>query len=205
VRWQIRKTAPFPLEEAVISFTRGARATEGAQEFLVSAARRDVIQQYEQVCTLAGVHAGLIDLATLSVVNGVLAGTSAPSDDWLLVHVTPGYTTLTVIRNDTVIFFRNRADDAEGTLADLIHQTAMYYEDRLRGTGFARVMLAGGAVVPGGANALRRTFEERLGLSVEPVDPRAAATLVDRINASPELLDALAPLVGILLRERKAA
>lgn len=205
VRWQIRKTAPFPLEEAVVSFTPGARPAEGGQEYVVTAARQDIIQQYEQACAQAGVHAGLVDLATFSIVNGVLASSNAPGGDWLLVHVTPSYTTLTVIRSNNVIFFRNRADDAEGTLADLIHQTAMYYEDRLQGTGFARVMLAGGAVVPGGADALRRSLEERLGLTVEAVDPRSAAMLVDRIIASPELLDALAPLVGILLRERKAA
>jgi hypothetical protein len=42
-------------------------------------------------------------------------------------------------------------------------------------------------------------------LTVESVDPRASAALRDRIIASPELLDALAPLVGILLRERKVA
>jgi hypothetical protein len=33
------------------------------------------------------------------------------------------------------------------------------------------------------------------------VDPRAAATLTDRIIAAPALLDALAPLVGLLLRD----
>ena len=177
MRWQIKKTAPFPLEQAVVSFTPGARLAEGGQEFVVAVARRDVIAQYEQACALAGVHAGLVDLATFSIVNGVLASRAIPAGDWLLVHVTPSYTTLTVIRDGNVILFRNRGDDAEGTLADLVHQTAMYYEDRLQGGGFSRVMLAGGAAVPGGADALRRNLEERLGLTVEPVDPRAAAAL----------------------------
>jgi type IV pilus assembly protein PilM len=205
VRWQIKKTAPFPLDDAVVTFTPGARLAEGGQEFVVAVARRDNVAQYEQVCTLAGVHAGLVDLATFSIVNGVLASRAIPAGDWLLVHVTPSYTTLTVIRDGNVILFRNRVDDAEGTLADLVHQTSMYYEDRLQGVGFSRVTLAGGAAGHGGAAALRQNLEERLGLSVEPVDPRAAAALVDRINASPELLDTLAPLVGILVRERKAA
>jgi hypothetical protein len=44
-----------------------------------------------------------------------------------------------------------------------------------------------------------------LKVSVTAVDPREAAGLMDRIGASPELLDVLAPLVGALLRERKAA
>jgi hypothetical protein len=34
------------------------------------------------------------------------------------------------------------------------------------------------------------------------VDPRTAAALTDRIAAPPELLDALAPMVGLLLRDR---
>ena len=205
VRWQVKKTSPFPLEQAVVTFTKGAPPREGGQEFVVAVARQDIIEQYEQACTHAHVHAGLVDLATFSIVNGILGSPTVPAGDWLLVHVTPVYTTLTVIRDSHVIFFRNRSDDAEGTLADLVHQTAMYYEDRLHGAGFARVMLAGAAFVPGGAEALRRSLEERLGLKVEPVDPRSAAAVADRINASPELLDALAPLVGILLRERKAA
>jgi type IV pilus assembly protein PilM len=204
VRWQIKKTAPFPVEQAVVSFTPGARHADG-QEFIVAAARQDIIEQYEQACAAAGVDAGLVDLATFSVVNGVLGSPAAPGGDWLLVHVTPTYTTLTVVRDGHVIFFRNRDNDAEGTLADVVHQTAMYYEDRLLGTGFSRVLLAGGAMVAGGAEALRRSLEERLGIAVEAVDPRASAALRDRITASPELLDALAPLVGILLRDRKAA
>jgi hypothetical protein len=39
---------------------------------------------------------------------------------------------------------------------------------------------------------------------VDAVDPRNAATLMDRITANSELLDALAPLVGLLARERAA-
>jgi hypothetical protein len=81
----------------------------------------------------------------------------------------------------------------------------MYYEDRLHGAGFARVLIAGAARLPSGAESVRRDLEQRLRIGVEAVDPRSAAALQDRIAASPELLDVLAPLVGMLLRERKAA
>jgi len=205
VRWQIKKSAPFPIEEAVVGFTAGATYPDGAHEFIVAAARHDIVEQYEQACAAAGAYAGLVDLATFSVVNGVLAGSAAPKGDWLLVHATASYATLTVVRDGHMIFFRSRDKEADGTLADVVHQTAMYYEDRLHGVGFTRVLLAGGATTPGGAEGLRRNLEERLGVAVEAVDPRSAAALRDRITASPELLDALAPLVGILIRERKAA
>ena len=213
VKWQVKKTAPFPMEQAVVSIAPGALSAEGASEFVVSIARADVIQQYEQACVMAGLHAGLVDLATFSVINSILAGSSAPAGDastgagrdWLLVHVTDTYLTLAVMRDRAMLFFRNRSEEGEGTLADLIHQTAMYYEDRLHGAGFARVVIAGAGRLPSGAESVRRDLEQRLKIGVEAVDPRTAASLQDRIAASPELLDVLAPLVGMLLRERKAA
>src|SRR5215831_5312299 len=73
VRWQVRKTAPFPIEEAQVSYVPALRHADG-QEFLVSLARRDVIQEYEGLCAEAGAHAGLVDLATFNVVNVLLAG-----------------------------------------------------------------------------------------------------------------------------------
>ena len=205
VKWQVKKTAPFPMEQATVSIAPGALSADGASEFVVSIARADVIHQYEQACVMAGLHAGLVDLATFSVINSIMAGASAPAGDWLLVHVTDTYLTLAVMRDRAMLFFRNRSEEGEGTLADLIHQTAMYYEDRLNGKGFARVVIAGAARLPSGAESVRRDLEQRLRIGVEAVDPRTAAALQDRIGASPELLDVLAPLVGMLMRERKAA
>jgi hypothetical protein len=81
----------------------------------------------------------------------------------------------------------------------------MYYEDRLQGAGFSQVLLAGGAGARDAADIdqVRRSLEERLRTRVAAVDPRTAVTLTDRIGASPALLDTLAPLVGLLLRDHK--
>lgn len=203
VRWQVRKSAPFPIDQAVVSIAPGARGADGGSEFVVALSRADVIHQYEQVCLMAGAHAGLVDLSTFGVLNSVLSGNAVPPGDWLLVHVTDTYLTLAVVRDNALLFFRNRGEE-EGTIADLIHQTAMYYEDRLNGAGFSRVLVAGAARLPDGADSVRR-LEERLRVSVEEVDPRGAAALQDRIGASAELLDVLSPLIGMLLRERKVA
>lgn len=211
VRWQVRKTAPFAIEEAQVSYVPGLHAPDG-QEFIVTLARRDIVLEYEALCGDAGAHAGVVDLSTPNVVNAVLAGESgSPSSvaDWMLVNVAADYATIAILKGPHLIFFRNRTADADGTLADLVHQSAMYYEDRLRGAGFARAVLAG-AATSGPAHAAdieqaRRTIEERLGVAVQAVDPRAAAALTDRIAAGPQLLDALAPLVGVLLRDREQA
>jgi len=205
VRWQVRKSAPFAIEEAQVSYVPALRADEG-QEFVVSLARRSVIEEYEGLCAEVGAHAGIVDLSTVNIINAVLAGSAAPAGDWLLVNVASDYTSIALLRGASLIFFRNRAADTEGTLADLVHQTAMYYEDRLKGAGFARVILAGAGAAPiehaPEIEEARRSLEDRLQTTVEAVDPRAAAALTDRIVAGPALLDALTPLVGLLLRDR---
>jgi len=208
VRWQVRKSAPFPIEEAQVSYVQGQRAADG-QEMIVSLARRVVIEEYERLCTDAGAYAGLVDLATFNVINAVLAGSAAAQSagDWLLVNVAPDSASIALLRGPHLIFFRNRAAETDGTLADLVHQTAMYYQDRLQGAGFSRVLLAGGLGVRGGADLdqVRQTLEERLTTQVSAVDPRTAATIADRIAPSPALLDTLTPLVGLLTRDRHAA
>jgi Tfp pilus assembly PilM family ATPase len=73
VRWQVRKSAPFAIDEACVSYTPGARAADGSAEFVVVLARRDVVEEYERACADAGAYAGLVDLATFSVLNPVLA------------------------------------------------------------------------------------------------------------------------------------
>ena len=211
IRWQVRKAAPFRLEDAQISYMPGQKTPDGATEFVVVMARRDIIREYEAVCEGAGAQAGVVDLASFNVINSVLAGSQAPSDDWLLVHVTQEDATMAILRGDQLVFFRNRSADGEAGLADMVHQTAMYYEDRLSGAGFRRVVLAGAGspATHGGPAAqdtdyLRRALEQRLGAKVDAVDPRNAASLMDRITANAELLDSLAPLVGLLARERAA-
>lgn len=208
VKWQVRKAAPFRIEDAQLTYMPSLTAADGSTEFIVVMARKDVIREYEAVCEGAGAQVGIVDLATFNVINAQLAGPQRPTDDWLLVHVTHEDATMAILRGDALVFFRNRIADGETGLADMVHQTAMYYEDRLSGSGFGRVVLAGGGspAAEGGQDAdyLRRALEQRLGTKVDAVDPRQAATLMDRISVNSELLDALAPLVGLLARDRAA-
>jgi len=199
IRWQVRKAAPFAIEEAQVSYV-DAGASAGGHEFLVTLARRDVIREYEALLEAHGAHPGLVDLSTFNVVNTVLAGPAAPAADWLLVNVAADWASIAILRGPQVIFFRTRSADSDGTLADLVHQTAMYYEDRLEGAGFSRVVLSGASNAAADGDDVLRNLEERLAMSVEIVDVRAAAGLTDRITAAPALLDTLAPLAGLLLR-----
>jgi Tfp pilus assembly PilM family ATPase len=207
IRWQVRKAAPFKIEDAQVSWVPGITPAEGGREYIVTVARRDIIESYERACEAAGAYPGIVDLATVNLVNAVLAtdARGGPAADWLLVHVAADYSTMAVVRGSRVIFFRTRASEKDDDLADLVHQTAMYHEDRLGGGGFARVVLAGASLRgPDVGDHLRRELESRLGARVEALDFRGAVALRDRIAAAPELLDSLAPAIGLILRERVA-
>jgi type IV pilus assembly protein PilM len=204
VRWQLKKSAPFPVDDACVTYNAGGQR-DGGQEFLVAMARHEIVREYEGVCDEAGTYAGLVDLATLSVLNLFLSSREVPQGDWLVVHMQPEYTTLAILRGQDVIFYRSRPEGDDDSLADLVHQTEMYYQDRLSGQGFQHVLLGGSGRVPGSLHSAARSLEERLGAAVEPIDPTRVAGLRDRITVSPELMDLLAPLVGMLVRTRREA
>jgi type IV pilus assembly protein PilM len=204
IRWQVKKSLPFPVEEACVAHAAGVRSGAGG-EFVTVAAHRDTVREYEGVCDDAGIHAGVVDLSSLGVLDMYLAGDALAAGDALVVHVRPEYTSIAILRRGDLIFFRTNPEGEGESLSDVVHQTAMYYQDRLNGERFAHVFAGGATRQPGGVERARREIEARLGQSVEPLDARIAATFAERVTAAPEQLAALAPLVGLMLRARKGA
>ncbi len=200
IRWQLRKATPFPIDDAQVAhFTASGH---GASTMIAAVvARREVIAEYEQIAAGAGIHAGLVDLASFNVMNAAIGAGLAPAEDWLLVHRHQEATTLAILRGRDLLFYRHRTSVDEEPLGALVHQTAMYHEDRLGGGGFTRVLVSGGSA---DAEAAREEIRARLNVPVATIDVRAAAGLGDRIDAGHDLLAALAAPVGILIRERAA-
>jgi Tfp pilus assembly PilM family ATPase len=204
VRWQVRKSVPFPIEQSQVSWTPGVTDANGT-DYVVTVARQDIVQDYEEAVAAAGVQVGLVDLATFNLVNLVLAGDAAAAGtgDWLLVHVTPDASTMAIVRDGALLLFRHRSVDGDGSLSDLGHQTAMYYEDRLGGRGLSRAVLAArdvGAGVLGDLQALGRAIEQRVGRPVVEIDPRALVRIAAESGSGERA--AIAAPVGVLLRER---
>jgi type IV pilus assembly protein PilM len=204
IRWQVKKAVPFPIEGAQVGFATSGDLEGGGREYLVVVMRRDIVESYERLIQAAGTHPGLVDLASLNVVNLVLAGDRAAgqqvSSDWLLVHLVPQTGTLAILRAGHLVFYRNRLSDGQEALVDLVHQTAMYYEDRLGGQGFSRVVLSATTealrVEP---SDVSRILEERLGSRVEVIDPQRAARLDGHAASQDDFVSIAAPL-GALLR-----
>ena len=204
IRWQVKKSTPFPVDDACLTYAPGARSASGS-EFVVVVARRETVREYEGVCEQVGIEAGLVDISTFGVINLFLSSNLGTGGDWLVVHMRPEFTSIAILRRDDMLFFRNRAEGDAEALEDVVHQTAMYYQDRLEGRGFSRILLGGIGRLQGEVDLARRNLEARMGTVVEPIDPTRGAALTDRIHATPELMATLSPLVGMLLRTRREA
>ena len=206
IRWNVKKSVPFPVEDAVMSYVP-TTVDGGITTLAAVVSRRDVIAEYEAITDSICAHAGIVDIASFNVVNTALASGMAPKGDWLIVCLADGSTTILIMRNASLMFHRHKPAADSEPLSALVHQTAMYHEDRLGGTRFARVFVSGGVggIFGGGHDRARQEIATRLEAEVQALDVRAAAALTERGTVSPELLDALAAPVGALLRERGAA
>lgn len=195
--WQVHKAVPFRVEDAQIGCTPGVPGRDGGQEYVVALIRRDIVEEYEAVCADTGAHAGLLDLASFNLINASIAMSPPLHADWLLVHLASGYSTLAIIRGQDLIFFRNRPTRTTGDLADLVHQTAMYYEDRLEGNGLTRTVLVDSSHAGDASGAARHALKERLGTAAEPlVWDRATRGL----GVDATTLDPLAASLGLVIR-----
>ena len=189
VKFQIRKATPFRVEDSQVSFAPGDRSPEG-QEYVVVQARRDIVAEYEQVCDGAGATPGVVDLSTFGLAQCALLTTPDLTGDWLLIHGAADGATIAIYRGRHPVFFRRRGADGDAHLGELVHQTAMYYQDRLGGGGFARV-LAGGTPASALTGDAWAGIQTRLGVQAEVVAPGGGA----RVDAG--LADAIPPAFGV--------
>lgn len=157
IRWHVKKATPFPIEDSVLSFVTAA-VENGNTTFAAVAASRAVIMEYESIADAIGAEAGVVDVSSLSIMNSAIATGLAPQGDWLLVSLAPDSTTIAIMRGASLLFHRHRATVDDEPLSALVHQTAMYYEDRLGGTQFQRVVLSGG-----GTDAIRDLAKREIG------------------------------------------
>lgn len=203
LRWQARRSVPFDVDEAQLDWTRGGLTADGEQAFVVVLAHRAVVEEYEGICTAAGVHAGRVDLAGFGLIEAALAcGAADAGADWLLVHAGEGSSTLAVVRGRHPLLFRTVADGPP--LGDLVHQTAMYYEDRIGGGGFSRALVAGGGA-PARIDEVEQIVGDRLAITVERIAAKLLPLLPDRRGLDAAALDGLTAPLGLLLGQSAAA
>jgi hypothetical protein len=192
VRFRLRKSVPFDIREARVAFASPGSRSE--DPVLVAAIFKPVLEAYEGACRDAGVHAGLVELSGLALLNAAFG--ALPPADRLLINWDDGYVTLLLARGEWPIVVRTLtgAPAAQpGEVAREVAHTVLYYRERLGGTNLQQAVLRCTVLPPDEAAA---QLEPSLGLMPEtlPVwEPLRAAGLKD---AGQSLAAAAACLVG---------
>lgn len=172
VRFRLKKSVPFEVETAMVSYIEQPRSTNGAAgsqvEILAAVIASDIVAQYEAPFRAAGFHPGLVTTSALAALN-LLASDGIT----LLVKLSGRVLSVLVLQDNAVRLSRcvemegGRVEDLESVL----HPTIAYIEDQLKGRP-KQIWLAGFGPEMG---QLAARWESEWGVSVQPIRSRFGA------------------------------
>jgi type IV pilus assembly protein PilM len=197
LRFKLKKSIPFRIEEARISYFVDTGSPDYRSSSLwVTVMNLQVLRQYEELIqSTVGSECGLVDLSTFNLMN--LAHSEIRTNGWeqedhLYVNLNRNYISLGITQKQRLMFFRSRELERhngvmEEAMAE-IHPTLMFYMDKLGGQQFARAFVY----------ALERP--EELSRNLEQTH-NLKAVILNPVSTRESKL--FAPLLG-LLTSRKA-
>ena len=161
IRFRIRKSVPFDVETAAISYF--VQPAEGKKlDVVVVLAPLEVVSRYEAPFRAAGMNPGLVTVSALAALNLVEDGGIT-----VVAKITGRVLTVMVLVNGRLKLARClevHSSDVAEIAADL-YPTFVYIEDQI-GAKAERLLLCGFA---GQTEAARRRFQAELDVEVQPV------------------------------------
>jgi type IV pilus assembly protein PilM len=143
LRWRLKKTVPFNIEEAHLSYLEH-KGANGKYTVLTVCIHKQVLAQYEDVFQKLGIHAGYISLSSFAAFELL---TRIEADVWqgsvLFVRLRPSGVSSLIHHQGSIVFFRHldhetgeaSAGGADGEIErDLyseLHPCVMYHQDKL--------------------------------------------------------------------------
>jgi type IV pilus assembly protein PilM len=161
IRFRIKKSVPFDVESAAISYF--VQAAEGKKcDVVVAVAPLEVVSRYEAPFRAAGMNPGLVTTSSLAAMNLVEDGGIT-----VVAKVTGRVLTVMVLQNGRLKLVRClevHTNDVAEIAADL-YPTFVYIEDNI-GAKTDRLLLCGFAER---MEEARQQFQNELAVEVEPV------------------------------------
>ena len=142
LRWRLKKSVPFDVDETVVSWMRQA-GREGNLEILTAVARSRIVREYEEIVESVGAKIGVVLSSTLSTLP-LLEVRGAT----LLVRMCSRTLTTVIVQGENLCVYRSTEMPAEASLLDPqamldeIFPATAYYQDTWGGM-IDRVRLSG--------------------------------------------------------------
>jgi type IV pilus assembly protein PilM len=185
LRWKLKKSVPFEVDETLISYMRQA-PREGGVDVVTALARLRIIREYEALAEAAGLFPGVVLSSSLAAI--MLLDDERPT---LLARVSGAALTTSIVREGVLCGYRSTELPAYGRdltpqmLLEEIFPVAAYYQDTW-GEGIQSVRVAGlGDRLPDFVRPLEDEFHCNVGsLSHTAISerriPEYARPLADR-------------------------
>jgi type IV pilus assembly protein PilM len=187
LRFRLKKSVPFDVEETVVSFMRQT-GREGKLEVVASLARQRIVREYEAVVKAAGMNAGVVLSSTLAALP--LLDEEGPA---LLVRMSGKNLTTVIVNGNNLCVYRSTGMAVE---ADLLDPQAMldelfpavaYYQDTW-GDSIKSVRLAG---FGSRAEMLQEVLQKEMGCEALPLSAGRGALATDGRKLMEQQLEAL--------------
>jgi type IV pilus assembly protein PilM len=158
LRWKLKKSVPFEVDETLISYMRQA-PREGGVDVVTALGRLRIVREYEGAAEQCGLQAGVVLSSSLAAVS--LLADQRPA---LLARVSGTSLTTAIVREGVLCGYRCTELPAQvgqltpQMLLDEIYPVAAYYQDTWQ-EGIQSVRVAGlGARLPEFVEPLEREF-----------------------------------------------
>jgi hypothetical protein len=164
IRWKLKKSVPFDVDTAQVAYRiLGPHRSGTGVDILVALSPRSVVQQYEGLFDSLDIQAGIVLPSTLAALNLLTTTTN----DTLFVKVAPDCITTTVFQNRRIQFYRRVTDLS---LYDAVFPTVLYYQDKLGGQAFERLVVCG---YDANMQLSLDEIQEKLGLTPQRMEPKS--------------------------------
>ena len=142
LRWKLKKSVPFEVDETLISYMRQAPREAGV-DVVTALARLRIVREYESLAEAAGLHPGVVLSSSLAAI--ALVEANRPT---LLARVSGPSLTTAIVREGVLCGYRCTELPAQGAgltphmLLEDIYPVAAYYQDTWQ-EGIQSVRVAG--------------------------------------------------------------
>jgi type IV pilus assembly protein PilM len=196
LRWRLKKSVPFDVEETVVSWSRQT-ARHGALEVVTAVARQSIVREYESLAEGFQAQPSVVLSSTLATLP--LVGETGST---LLMRMSGRTLTTAVVRGSTLCLYRSTEMpavvaqlDAKWVLEE-IFPAAAYYQDTW-GEAIDRALLAG---FQSRRDVFQASVENELKIPARPLGAGEGAVGFDR-TAQELMQQGLDPLVGWMANE----
>ncbi len=206
LKWKMKKTVPFNVEESRLSFTENRRP-DGKTVVLAVCIYTPILEQVEECFEKLGIRVGWVTLASLASLELFARAQGAfEGETVLLVNLRPEGAAILLIENGAVMLFRQNqvpiVMETESSklagpeqLYQELHPCLMYYQDKFEDSAIRRICLASSQPLP---RRFSEDLSEKTGLPVTLLDP--FSTLSPRAASRlPLQKNALIPALGLAL------